>query len=141
MAPPPFPLDDVLKRVFHDTPGVLSAYLFGSVARGRPHRESDIDIGALLDWTTYPTRPQRFEARVRLIAQLGSALHRNDVDLLILNDAPPHLAREIVTRGRRIFCRHGEADHAFVRTAMLRAADLEPFLRRARRVKLAALER
>ena len=74
-----------------------------------------------------------------LTAQLAFA--RNDVDLVILNDAPPHLARAIVTTGRRVFCANSEADHAFVRTIMLRAADLEPFLRRARRVKLRALKR
>jgi hypothetical protein len=34
-----------------------------------------------------------------------------------------------------------ELDRACVRDAQLRAADLEPFLRRARRVKLAAILR
>ena len=52
------------------------------------------------------------------------ALRRNDVDLFILNDAPPHLAREVVTRGRRLFVSDDAADHAFRRDAMLRAAYL-----------------
>ena len=34
-----------------------------------------------------------------------------------------------------------DADHAFVRDVQLRAADLEPFLRRTRRLKLQALAR
>ena len=34
-----------------------------------------------------------------------------------------------------------EADHAFVRTVLLRRADLRPFLERTRRTKLAALRR
>jgi hypothetical protein len=33
------------------------------------------------------------------------------------------------------------ADHAYVRDVQLRAADLEPFLRRMRRIKLDALAR
>lgn len=49
------------------------------------------------------------------------------------------LARAIVTRGRRFFCADCEADHAFVRDAQLRAADLDPFLRRRRKIKLSAL--
>lgn len=134
-------LDDVLNRVFRDAPGVVSAYVFGSMARGLAHRDSDLDIGVLLDWTAHPTECDRFEARVRLSARVSAALHRNDVDLVILNDTPPHLAREIVTRGRRVYCADREADQACVRTAMLRAADLEPFLRRARRIKLNALAR
>jgi hypothetical protein len=31
-------------------------------------------------------------------------------------------------------------EHAFIRTTLLRAADLEPFLRRMRAMKLAALQ-
>lgn len=54
---------------------------------------------------------------------------------------PPHLGRGIVTLGQRLFCADPEADHAYVRDVQLRAADLEPFLRRTRRVKLSALAR
>ena len=121
--------------------GVVSVYLFGSRAEDRAHRESDVDIGVLLDWQQYPDRVLRFDARVRVSGDLGRVVGRSDVDLVILNDAPPHLARAIVTRGRRVYCRHAEADHAYVRTVLLRAADLDPFLRRARRVKLAAIRR
>jgi predicted nucleotidyltransferase len=122
-------------------PGVLSAYLFGSQAEGRAHRDSDVDVGVLLEWGRYPTLAARFDARLRLLGDLGHALGRNDVDVVILNDAPPQLARAIVTRGIRVHCRDAAADHALVRTVMLRAADLEPFLRRLRRVKLAAIRR
>jgi hypothetical protein len=41
-----------------------------------------------------------------------------------------------VTTGLRVSCADPEADHAFVRDTQLHAADLEPFLRRARRLKL-----
>lgn len=121
--------------------GVLSAYLFGSQAERRAHRESDVDVAVLLDWKRYPTRDARFDGRLRLTGMLGSALGRRDVDLVVLNDAPPQLARAIITRGIRVHCRDAAADHALVRTALLRAADLEPFLRHTRRVKLAAIRR
>ena len=123
------------------TSGVISVYLFGSRVTGRAHRDSDVDVGVLLDWKAYPDASRRFEARLRLSGDVASGIGRPDVDLVVLNDAPPHLARAIVTGGRRVFCRDAEADHAFVRTMLLRAADLEPFLRRARRVKLAAIRR
>jgi len=92
-APETAGLDIALRRTFDEAPGVVSAYLFGSVAHGRAHRESDLDVGVLLDWVAYPGARDRFEARLRLTAQLGAATRRNDVDLVILNDAPPHLAR------------------------------------------------
>jgi len=68
-------------------------------------------------------------------------LHQNAVDVVVLNDAPPGLGRHIATKGRRVYCGDAEMDHAFVRDVQLRAADLEPFLRRARRIKLDALAR
>lgn len=121
-------------------PGVASAYLFGSYAEGRAHRESDVDVGVLLRFDRHPTAHARFEVRLRLQADLGTALGR-EVDVVILNDAPPLLARRIAVHGRRVFCTDAEADHAFVRDAQLRAADIEPFIRRARRTTLAALQR
>jgi predicted nucleotidyltransferase len=41
--------DIVIARVLAATDGVISAYLFGNFAAGREHRESDVDVGVLLD--------------------------------------------------------------------------------------------
>jgi uncharacterized protein len=120
-------------------PGIVSAYLFGSVAEGRAHRESDVDVGVLLDRAVFPSAEERMEVRISLGSDLVDLLDTNDVDLVILNDAPPELGRAIVTRGRRVYCADAEADHAYVRDVQLRAADLAPWLRRVRRVKLDAL--
>jgi predicted nucleotidyltransferase len=120
--------------------GVVSAYLFGSEAEGRAHRESDVDLGVLLSWAE-GSRRERAELRERMIADLVHVLRRNEVDLVILNDAPPELGRAIVTRGLRVFVSDPEADHAYVRDVQLRAADLAPWLRRMRRLKLEFLRR
>lgn len=121
--------------------GVVSAYLFGSHAEERAHRESDVDVGVLLDWTRFPAADARFEARIDLGSELIHATRTNEVDVVILNDAPPLLGRAIITHGIRIHCSDPEADHAFVRDVQLRAADLAPFLERMRRIKLEALRR
>ena len=120
---------------------VVSVYLFGSRAEGRAHSQSDVDLGLLLPYAGSRRGRDAFEARVQVTSHLIGQLHHNDVDVVILNDAPPQLARRIVTRGRRILCTDAAADHAFVRDVQLRAADLDPFLRRTRRVKLAHLSR
>lgn len=44
----------------------MSVYLFGSQAGGDTHRESDVDVGVLLDFGIYPDREHRFDARLRL---------------------------------------------------------------------------
>jgi uncharacterized protein len=122
-------------------PGLVAAYLFGSHAAGRAHRESDVDVAILLGWEVFPTARVRFEEQLRLSGLLATRLGTDRIDLVVLNDAPPQLGRHIVTTGRRIFCSDRKRDHAFVRDVQLRAADLEPFLRRTRRVKLAAIRR
>jgi len=132
---------DALTRAFKDIAGVVSVYLFGSHAMGRAHRDSDIDIAVLLDWERHRDRANRFEVRLRLSSLVASVTGSHAVDVVILNDVPPPLARAVVTTGRRLYCADDEVDHAFVRQVLLRAADLEPFLRRVRQVKLAAIAR
>ena len=133
----------VLERALREAGphGLVSAYLFGSHAEGRAHRESDVDVGVLLAWDVHSTAAARFDERLRLTALLAAA-HRTDrIDVVVLNDVPPTLGRRVVTSGRRVFCADPARDHAFVRDVQLRAADLEPFLRRTRQVKLAAIRR
>lgn len=131
-----------LGRFFDRAPaaGVVSVYLFGSHAAGRAHRQSDVDVGVLLDHALHPTRRERFDLRLRLIGRLGAELGR-EADVVILNDAPPELGRRIVREGERLQCADPELDHAYGRDVQLRAADLQPFLDRMRRIKLAALAR
>ena len=138
--------DDVaarLTRLFQATrwPGIISIYLFGSHAEHRAHRESDVDVGVLLDRAALPSAAARFDERVRLSAQLGAELRASVVDVVVLNDVPPGLASRIVTKGVAVYCASSEVDHAFRRDSQLRAADLGPFLKRMRRLKLAALAR
>ena len=84
--------------------GVVSAYLFGSRAAGRAHHESDVDVGVLLDRTIHATPQARFDARLKLTAHVGHVLGTDAVDLVVLNDAPPHLVRRVMTDGVRICC-------------------------------------
>jgi predicted nucleotidyltransferase len=120
---------------------IAAAYLFGSRAEGREHRESDVDLAVLFDPSVRRTSLQRQEDAERLSGHLQRGLRRPDVDLVILNDAPPGLAAKIVTTGRLVYCATPDVEHAFRRDAQLRAADVAPFLARAARVKLDGLRR
>jgi len=132
-----------LKKFFEGRPelGISSVYLFGSHAEGRAHRESDVDLALLLDWKQHPTPTERFDVRVLLGSELISALNRNDVDLVILNDVPPLFGRRIVYEGKRVFLGNPDADRAYTRDVQLQAADLAPWLERMSRLKLEALKR
>ncbi|HSS76533.1 MAG TPA: nucleotidyltransferase domain-containing protein [Thermoanaerobaculia bacterium] len=134
---------DRLRNYFTEHPelGVASVYLFGSHAEGRAHRESDVDIGILLQWERHPTQGDRFDLRVQLGTELISILHHNEVDVVILNDAPPLLGRKIIYDGVRVFRGDPEADHDYMRDVQIRAADLEPWLRQWRKLTLEAMVR
>lgn len=119
--------------------GVASVYLFGSQARGAAHRDSDVDVAVLLDRAAYPTAPSRFDYRLRTAAELDRFLAGPLSDVLILNDAPPLVGRAVIYDGVPVVIRDVEQDHAFRRDVQLRAADLEPFLRRHRRRLLEVL--
>ncbi len=123
----------------HRDLGIASAYLFGSQNSGQTHRESDVDVAVLLDWDRHPTRQKRFAMRVQLTSELIAALKLNDVDLVILNDVSPLFGRQVINEGTRVFRGNLEVDHAYVRDVQLRAADLEPFMRKMRRIRLEVL--
>lgn len=121
--------------------GIVAAYLFGSHAAGRAHRESDVDVGVLLDDRVFAAAAERFEARVRLSSWLVGVLACNEVDVVILNGAPPLLGRRIVTDGLPVYVADAERERVYSRDVQLRAADLAPFLAKHEITLLEALAR
>ena len=103
---------------------IQAAYIFGSVATGRTHAHSDVDVAVLLDRQVRPA--QRLKCRLGLMADVGSALQRSDVEVVILNEATPLLAHRVLSRGILAFERSPSARVQFqVRTAA-RYLDLIP---------------
>jgi uncharacterized protein len=123
---------------FRRRSGIAAAYAFGSVPEGRSHRESDLDLAVLLDWSRYPDRASRAERQLELLSDLLRTLATNRVDLVVLNDAPPLLARRI-SRGTLLYARSEDDVQAFERDVQLRAADVEAFVQRGRARLLEAL--
>ena len=98
-------------------------------------------MAELLDYGAFPDRTSRSRAAVALGTALIAIVHRNAVDVVVLNDAPPELAAAVVTSGVCLHCADADAERAFTRDALLRYADVRPFLERTRRLKLQALAR
>ena len=82
---------------------VLEAYLFGSRARGRPRRNSDVDVAVLLAEAADTTAT--WGERAELTTLLMSALGTNAVDVVILNRAPPLLYHRVLRDGVRLLAR------------------------------------
>jgi predicted nucleotidyltransferase len=88
-------------------PRVLAVYGFGSRARGEAGPRSDVDVAVLLE------RRLDLREELRLRAEVVDELRRDDVDLVVLNQAPPLLRYEVVAAGRRLFARDEETADLF----------------------------
>ena len=107
---------------------IQAAYIFGSVAQGRARPDSDIDVAVLLGRRLSDARALRY--RLTLAGELGAALHRNDVQLVILNDAPPLLAQRVLSRGALVFQRSRAARVRFHVATAQRYEDIVPTMER-----------
>ena len=97
---------------------IQAAYIFGSVATDRARDDSDVDVAVLLDRRVRAGRMLKY--RLTLTADLGAALHRSDIDVVILNQASPLLAHRVLSRGSLVFERSASARVRFqTRTASL----------------------
>jgi predicted nucleotidyltransferase len=74
---------------------VRFAYLFGSRARFQAGPLSDTDIAVYLD-----RRIKHGDYRLKLMEKLAKILKSDNLDLVILNQAPPLLRYEIIKYGR-----------------------------------------
>ena len=80
---------------------VVTAYIFGSEAKGTSGLLSDIDIAMFVHKDV--SKAERFDLRLRLSNEL-SAIMKKMVDLVVLNDSPVQLSYEIIRHGKLIFC-------------------------------------
>lgn len=84
------PVVELLEKERH----VEFAYIFGSQATGEAGPLSDLDIAVHLD-----RRADRLTYRLKLMERLAKLLKRNDLDLVVLNEAPPLLSHEVIKYG------------------------------------------
>ncbi len=119
---------EALERYFAPLEDVVLAYLFGSHARKRAWAQSDVDIGVLL--AGHPDDDRCFEMRLEIIGGLMSLFHTNDVDVLILNQAPPALRYAVLRDGLLVFCRERQAMIEFYVRTVSEYLDFLPILRR-----------
>ena len=80
-----------------DQPGVAAAYLIGSRARRTAGPLSDIDL-AILHSPDLGSR-SRLDLRLRLMADAGAALDTTEVDVVLLNGAPPLVRHRALSEG------------------------------------------
>ncbi|MBA3421620.1 MAG: nucleotidyltransferase domain-containing protein [Thermoleophilaceae bacterium] len=86
-----------LGELFAAEDDVVAAYLFGSQARGEAGPLSDVDLAVWLDPSL--ERERRWRRQLELIGLGTSTLRTNEVQVIVLNDAPPLLAHRVLRDG------------------------------------------
>lgn len=103
-------------------PDVVAAYLFGSQAAGTAGPLSDIDIAVLPSVDVADPGALRLEVGVELARLLGT----DEVDVVMLDRAPPVLAYRVFRDGVRLVDNDPRARVRFETDALLRYLDTAP---------------
>lgn len=116
------PEASALRKALACVPGLRLALMFGSVARGTAHPDSDLDLAV---WADHPLHASE---KIQLIEAIARASGRA-VDLIDLATAGQPLLGEILRDGYRLA---GDADtQADLATrAVLDASDFLPYVER-----------
>jgi uncharacterized protein YutE (UPF0331/DUF86 family)/predicted nucleotidyltransferase len=124
-------MNPLIKELKQNFPKVLSkfeqvefAYLFGSFLRGGDFE--DIDVAVCI--STLPPSPL---ARFKLAMEIGRALERElrprfEVDVKLLNEAPPWFQAEVLRTGKLIFARMQGLRVAYEAVFLSRHLDYQP---------------
>jgi predicted nucleotidyltransferase len=104
---------------------IVLAYLFGSLVKRKTGPVHDIDVAVLI----YPDRLEALDQaepygyRARLIVEIAGHLGTNKIDLVLLNQSSPVLLRQVIGKGRLVYCVSEEKRIRFETSALQRYAD------------------
>jgi len=118
---------------------ILEAYVFGSTARSAGHPHSDLDVAVFVEPDRLPDSPFGYAAA--LTTDLIAALHRDDVDVVVLNQASQLLYQRVLRDGVRVMSRDLAATTTREARALSRYCDYVPHLRKIERAHAARIER
>ena len=118
-------LIDFLSKQEH----VRLAYLFGSVAKGKAGKLSDVDIAVLLDESL--NKKQKFDLQLELISDISELLKTDKIDLVVINEAPLSLKFEIIKANCPLFVRDRMEKIDFEQMVMSRYLDRKYYEKRA----------
>ena len=84
-------------------PDIVALYAFGSLAKDALKPLSDLDFAVLL--YDRLDNKQRFRKHLDLIGLFNSHFQTDEIDLILLNEAPPRFSFYITGTGAVLFCR------------------------------------
>jgi hypothetical protein len=128
------PLDaSALERLSHalDREGVVAAMLIGSQARGDVGPLSDVDIAVWHNPVLDPS--QRLSLQLELASAAAGALGTDEIDIVMLNRAPPLLRQRAIRDAVRLVDRDPKMRVRLEANALLEFLDTKPLRAEASR--------
>lgn len=113
---------ETLGEVLSGCPGVLFAYLFGGAGVGRLTPLSDVDVAVYLENAQDP-----IDHAASLLTKVTAHLGTDEVDLIVLNQAPTALLGRILQTRRIIFDSAPFMRHRFESQALREFFDFRIF--------------
>ena len=121
------PIDEAAaERLSHalDQEGVVAAMLIGSRARGTPGPLSDVDIAVWHDEGLDPAG--RLRLQLDLLGAASKALRTDEIDVVMLNQAPPLLRHRAIRDAKLLIDRDPVARVRLDARALLDYLDTKP---------------
>ncbi|MFW6012412.1 MAG: type VII toxin-antitoxin system MntA family adenylyltransferase antitoxin [bacterium] len=105
------PIEEQVRNVVEDIPGVSVLLVFGSRARGKNRPGSDLDVAVLPRPEEGGESEQLFRHRLqkRLAVALADLAPEGRVDVVFLDEAPDTLRQRVMEEGRMVLCRDQDA--------------------------------
>ncbi len=113
-----------LSTALEACPAVLFAYLFGGVVTGQPTPLGDVDVAVYL-----AEEVDFLETRLEVVARVSAHLTTDEVDVVVLNNAPTALLGRILARRRVLVDRDPFTRHRFESRALREFFDFRVFER------------
>ena len=116
-----YPLLADLKKTLSIDKDIVFGYIFGSYGIEKPNALSDVDIAIFL-----ASIGDTFEKKMELIEKITSVLKTDEIDLVILNEAPLSLQFHVLKTGRLLFSKNDESRLNFITQVYDFYCDTEP---------------
>ena len=123
-----------LAEFFKKEKHIKMAYLFGSAARGKTGKLSDIDIGVFLNERL--DKERAFELQLKLIDKLKLLLKTDRIDLVIMNDVSIPVNYEIIKANYPIYIKDKTKKLEFEYTIMSKYLDRRYYDKKASEIFL-----
>ena len=91
----------LIEQIEKDT-DIVALYAFGSLATGDLKPLSDLDFGILVSGKL--DQQKLFDKHLELIGKFNEVLKTDEVDLVMMNDAPMRFSHNIIKSGKLLFC-------------------------------------